>query len=53
MSHQVLARKWRPGNFTEMVGQQHVLQALVNALAKANGRTTAGTCNNNCHCAVA
>ena len=32
MSHQVLARKWRPGNFTEMVGQQHVLQALVNAL---------------------
>ena len=32
MSHQVLARKWRPGNFTEMVGQQHVLQALINAL---------------------
>ncbi len=32
MSYQVLARKWRPGNFTEMVGQQHVLQALVNAL---------------------
>ena len=32
MSHQVLARKWRPGSFTEMVGQQHVLQALVNAL---------------------
>lgn len=32
MSHQVLARKWRPGNFTEMVGQQHVLQVLVNAL---------------------
>ena len=32
MSHQVLARKWRPGNFAEMVGQQHVLQALVNAL---------------------
>ena len=32
MSHQVLARKWRPSNFTEMVGQQHVLQALVNAL---------------------
>ncbi len=28
MSHQVLARKWRPGNFSEMVGQQHVLQAL-------------------------
>ncbi len=32
MSYQVLARKWRPRNFTEMVGQQHVLQALVNAL---------------------
>ena len=32
MSYQVLARKWRPRNYTEMVGQQHVLQALVNAL---------------------
>jgi len=32
MSYQVLARKWRPRNFTEMVGQQHVLQALINAL---------------------
>ena len=32
MSHQVLARKWRPGTVSEMVGQQHVLQALVNAL---------------------
>ena len=32
MSYQVLARKWRPGNFKEMVGQEHVLQALVNAL---------------------
>ncbi len=32
MSYQVLARKWRPRNFAEMVGQQHVLQALVNAL---------------------
>lgn len=32
MSYQVLARKWRPKNYTEMVGQQHVLQALVNAL---------------------
>ena len=36
MSYQVLARKWRPGNFHEMVGQEHVLQALVNALD--NGR---------------
>ena len=32
MSYQVLARKWRPGNFTEMVGQAHVLRALINAL---------------------
>ena len=32
MSYQVLARKWRPRNFQEMVGQQHVLRALVNAL---------------------
>jgi len=32
MSYQVLARKWRPKTFTEMVGQEHVLKALVNAL---------------------
>ncbi len=32
MSYQVLARKWRPGNFKAMVGQDHVLQALMNAL---------------------
>jgi len=32
MSYQVLARKWRPKQFTEMVGQGHVLKALVNAL---------------------
>ena len=32
MSYQVLARKWRPRTFHEMVGQQHVLRALVNAL---------------------
>ncbi len=32
MSYQVLARKWRPASFREMVGQEHVLQALVNAL---------------------
>ena len=30
MSYQVLARKWRPKNFSELVGQQHVLQALIN-----------------------
>ncbi|GAA0693447.1 DNA polymerase III subunit gamma/tau [Marinobacterium maritimum] len=32
MSYQVLARKWRPKRFAEMVGQEHVLKALVNAL---------------------
>jgi DNA polymerase-3 subunit gamma/tau len=32
MSYQVLARKWRPRVFREMVGQEHVLQALINAL---------------------
>ncbi|WP_160152685.1 DNA polymerase III subunit gamma/tau [Microbulbifer sp. ALW1] len=32
MSYQVLARKWRPRLFREMVGQEHVLQALINAL---------------------
>jgi DNA polymerase-3 subunit gamma/tau len=32
MSYQVLARKWRPRNFAEMVGQTHVLRALINAL---------------------
>jgi len=32
MSYQVLARKWRPRVFKEMVGQEHVLKALINAL---------------------
>jgi DNA polymerase-3 subunit gamma/tau len=32
MSYQVLARKWRPSTFKEMVGQVHVLRALMNAL---------------------
>ncbi|HET7587475.1 MAG TPA: DNA polymerase III subunit gamma/tau [Gammaproteobacteria bacterium] len=32
MTYQVLARKWRPRDFTEVVGQEHVLRALVNAL---------------------
>ena len=33
MSYTVLARKWRPRRFAEMVGQQHVVKALVNSLA--------------------
>jgi DNA polymerase-3 subunit gamma/tau len=32
MSYVVLARKWRPKRFAEMVGQEHVLRALTNAL---------------------
>lgn len=32
MSYKVLARKWRPGNFSEVVGQQHILQSLSHAL---------------------
>ncbi|CAB0149675.1 DNA polymerase III subunit tau [Pseudidiomarina piscicola] len=32
MSYQVLARKWRPHKFAEVVGQQHVLKPVMNAL---------------------
>ena len=32
MSYQVLARKWRPRSFAEMVGQEHIVRALSNAL---------------------
>jgi DNA polymerase-3 subunit gamma/tau len=32
MAYQVLARKWRPQNFTQLVGQEHVSQSLCNAL---------------------
>jgi DNA polymerase-3 subunit gamma/tau len=32
MNYQVLARKWRPHNFTEVVGQTHVITSLTNAL---------------------
>ena len=32
MSYQVLARKWRPKSFRQLVGQEHVVQALVNGL---------------------
>jgi len=33
MSYTVLARKWRPRRFDELVGQQHVVKALMNSLA--------------------
>lgn len=32
MSYLVLARKWRPKTFSEVIGQQHVLRALINGL---------------------
>ncbi len=32
MSHQVLARKWRPRTFADIVGQQHIVRALTHAL---------------------
>lgn len=32
MTHQVLALKWRPRNFSEVIGQPHVVQALSNGL---------------------
>ena len=32
MSYQVLARKWRPRNFSTLVGQEHVVRALTHAL---------------------
>ena len=32
MSYLVLARKWRPQTFSEVVGQEHVLRALINGL---------------------
>jgi DNA polymerase III subunit gamma/tau len=40
MSYQVLARKYRPQNFSEVIGQEHVTQTLQNAIAQ--GRTAHG-----------
>ncbi|MDH5246049.1 MAG: DNA polymerase III subunit gamma/tau [Betaproteobacteria bacterium] len=34
MSYQALARKWRPKTFSELVGQEHVVTALTNALTR-------------------
>lgn len=33
MSYQVLARKWQPQTFADVVGQEHVLTALANGLS--------------------
>ncbi|MGD9153393.1 MAG: DNA polymerase III subunit gamma/tau [Gammaproteobacteria bacterium] len=35
VNHQVLARKYRPSSFETLVGQEHVVRALVNALDKS------------------
>jgi DNA polymerase-3 subunit gamma/tau len=32
MTYQVLARKWRPSKFSEVIGQEHVLKVLINGL---------------------
>ncbi len=32
MSYEVIARKWRPKNFNELIGQNHVSQTLINSL---------------------
>ena len=34
MSYQVLARKWRPKNFQALIGQEHVVNVLANALSQ-------------------
>ena len=36
MSYEVLARKYRPALFSEVVGQDHILQALQNSLISGN-----------------
>ena len=32
MSYEVLARKWRPQVFQDVIGQEHITQTLVNAI---------------------
>ncbi len=32
MDHVVLARKWRPKTFTDVVGQEHVIKSLKNSI---------------------
>ena len=34
MTYQVLARKWRPKSFEDVVGQEHVVKALQNSLVQ-------------------
>lgn len=35
MEYQVLARKWRPGKFADMIGQEHITKTIQNALFKS------------------
>ena len=34
MSYEVLARKYRPTNFEEVVGQEHIVQAIANGISQ-------------------
>src|SRR5260221_14212412 len=34
MTYQVIARKWRPQTFADLVGQEHVTETLANAIKK-------------------
>ncbi|MFT5128455.1 MAG: DNA polymerase-3 subunit gamma/tau, partial [Rhodothermales bacterium] len=34
MSYQVLARKWRPQRFADVLGQKHITRTLQNAIEK-------------------
>jgi DNA polymerase-3 subunit gamma/tau len=34
MSYEVLARKYRPTNFNEVVGQEHIVQAISNGISQ-------------------
>ena len=38
MSYQVLARKWRPASFDQVVGQEHVLKALTERFHEQGGK---------------
>ena len=42
MSYEVLARKWRPQQFEQVVGQDHVVQTLARAIAESEAFSIAG-----------
>src|SRR5210317_1942377 len=42
MSNEVLARKYRPTNFDEVVGQDHIIQAFIFSGTRGVGKTTLG-----------